>query len=69
MEEIGTTIGPATELLTVTEPGKTITVTQHYFLADWLDMRLDRPAATAPNSTPPTPATSSQSGWHCPPRP
>ncbi|MER7179033.1 NUDIX hydrolase [Streptomyces hyaluromycini] len=42
MEEIGATIGPATPLLTVTEPGETLTVTQHFFLADLLDMHPDR---------------------------
>ncbi|MDT0463214.1 NUDIX hydrolase [Streptomyces gibsoniae] len=42
MEEIGATIGPVTEVLTVTEPGESVTVTQHYFLADLLEMRLDR---------------------------
>jgi hypothetical protein len=42
MEEIGATIGPATEFLTLTEPGGTTTVVQHYFLADLLDMDLDR---------------------------
>ncbi|MBK3564588.1 MULTISPECIES: NUDIX domain-containing protein [unclassified Streptomyces] len=38
LEEIGATIGPATEFLTLTEPGDTTTVVQHYFLADLLDM-------------------------------
>ncbi|XUL85803.1 NUDIX domain-containing protein [Streptomyces galilaeus] len=42
MEEIGATIGPATEFLTLTEPGGTTTVVQHYFLADLLDMDLAR---------------------------
>lgn len=42
MEEIGATIGPATEFLTVTEPGGATTVMEHYFLADLLDMQLDR---------------------------
>lgn len=42
MEEIGATIGPATEFLTVTEPRGTTTVVQHYFLADLLHMDLDR---------------------------
>ncbi|MFF4314723.1 NUDIX domain-containing protein [Streptomyces sp. 900105755] len=38
MEEIGATIGPATEFLTLTEPGERVTVVQHYFRADVLDM-------------------------------
>ncbi|MFJ9629469.1 NUDIX domain-containing protein [Streptomyces sp. NPDC101175] len=42
MEEIGGTIGPATEFLTLTEPGATTTVVEHYFLADLLDMDLSR---------------------------
>ncbi|WP_405988611.1 NUDIX domain-containing protein [Streptomyces sp. NBC_00986] len=42
LEEIGATIGPATEFLTLTEPRGTCTVVQHYFLADLLDMDLDR---------------------------
>jgi 8-oxo-dGTP pyrophosphatase MutT (NUDIX family) len=42
MEEIGATIGPATEFLTLTEPRGTTTVVQHYFLADLLHMDLDR---------------------------
>ncbi|MDQ0955847.1 hypothetical protein QFZ24_009856 [Streptomyces phaeochromogenes] len=42
MEEIGATIGPVTEFLTVTEPGERGTVVQHYFLADVLYMDLDR---------------------------
>ncbi|MEV0740055.1 NUDIX hydrolase [Streptomyces sp. NPDC050549] len=42
MEEIGATIGPATEFLTLTEPGGTTTVVQHYFLAYLLDMDLAR---------------------------
>lgn len=53
MEEIGATIGSPTEFLTVTEPGGTITVTQHYFLADLLDMRVDRrngPELDAPDT-------------------
>lgn len=41
MEEIGATIGPATEFLTLTEPRGTTTVVQHYFLAYLLDMDLD----------------------------
>lgn len=36
MEELGATIGPATELLTVTEPGARTTVVRHYFRADIL---------------------------------
>ncbi|WP_406451174.1 NUDIX domain-containing protein [Streptomyces sp. NBC_00876] len=42
MEEIGATIGPAAEFLTVTEPGEKVTVVQHYFRADVLDMDLGR---------------------------
>jgi 8-oxo-dGTP pyrophosphatase MutT (NUDIX family) len=42
MEEIGATIGPATEFLTLTEPGEKATVVQHYFRADVLDMDLNR---------------------------
>ncbi|MFI6893955.1 NUDIX domain-containing protein [Streptomyces sp. NPDC050256] len=42
MEEIGATIGPVTEFLTVTDPGERVTVVQHYFLASVLDMNLDR---------------------------
>ncbi|WP_405566937.1 NUDIX domain-containing protein [Streptomyces phaeochromogenes] len=42
MEEIGARIGPVTEVLSVTEPGGATTVVEHYFLADLLDMRLDR---------------------------
>lgn len=38
MEEIGATIGAATEFLTVTEPGEKVTVVQHYFRADVLDV-------------------------------
>lgn len=42
MEEIGATIGPAVEFLTLTEPGEKTAVVQHYFLADLLDMDPDR---------------------------
>ncbi|MFH9549387.1 NUDIX domain-containing protein [Streptomyces sp. NPDC017435] len=42
MEEIGATIGPATEFLTLTEPGEKVTVVQHYFRADILDTDLNR---------------------------
>ncbi|MFD5895959.1 NUDIX domain-containing protein [Streptomyces sp. NPDC060366] len=42
MEEIGATIGPVTEFLTLTEPGERVTVVQHYFRADVLDMDPDR---------------------------
>ncbi|MER5948169.1 NUDIX hydrolase [Streptomyces sp. NPDC001904] len=42
MEEIGATIGPVTEFLTVTDPGERVTVVQHYFLADVLNMDLGR---------------------------
>ncbi|MGY1499474.1 NUDIX domain-containing protein [Streptomyces sp. QTS52] len=41
-EEIGATIGPATEFLTLTEPGEKVTVVQHYFRADVLDLDPDR---------------------------
>jgi 8-oxo-dGTP pyrophosphatase MutT (NUDIX family) len=53
MEEIGATIGPLTQLLTVIETGGAVTVTQHYFLADLLEMRLDRrdgPAFVTPDT-------------------
>ncbi|MEU6228292.1 NUDIX domain-containing protein, partial [Streptomyces sp. NPDC047042] len=42
MEEIGATIGPATEFLTLTEPSEKVTVVQHFFRADVLDMDLNR---------------------------
>lgn len=42
MEEIGATLGPVAEFLTVTEPGERVTVVQHYFRADVLDIDLDR---------------------------
>ncbi|AQU67460.1 NUDIX domain-containing protein [Streptomyces niveus] len=42
MEEIGATLGPVAEFLTVTEPGERVTVVQHYFRADVLEMDLDR---------------------------
>ncbi|MFE3827198.1 NUDIX domain-containing protein [Streptomyces sp. NPDC059092] len=42
MEEIGATIGPASEFLTLTEPGGKVTVVQHFFRADVLDMDLNR---------------------------
>ncbi|MFJ4844492.1 MULTISPECIES: NUDIX domain-containing protein [unclassified Streptomyces] len=42
MEEIGGTIGPAGEFLTTTEPGERITVVQHYFRADLVDMDVSR---------------------------
>ncbi|WP_405584887.1 NUDIX domain-containing protein [Streptomyces sp. NBC_01190] len=42
MEEIGATIGPATEFLTLTEPGERVTVVQHYFRADVLDLDVSR---------------------------
>ncbi|AYC40176.1 hypothetical protein DWG14_04427 [Streptomyces griseorubiginosus] len=42
MEEIGATIGPASEFLTLTEPGDKVTVVQHFFRADVLDMELNR---------------------------
>ncbi|MET7438956.1 NUDIX domain-containing protein [Streptomyces sp. NPDC005496] len=42
MEEIGATIGPATEFLTLTEPGEKVTVVQHYFRADVLDTDASR---------------------------
>lgn len=38
MEEIGATIGAATEFLTLTEPGEKVTVVQHYFRAEVLDI-------------------------------
>ncbi|MGW7612020.1 NUDIX domain-containing protein [Streptomyces sp. NPDC054766] len=42
MEEIGATIGPAVEFLTLTEPGERTTVVRHYFRADVLDMDPNR---------------------------
>lgn len=42
MEEIGATIGPAVEFLTLTEPGGRTTVVRHYFRADVLDLDPDR---------------------------
>ncbi|MFF2185425.1 NUDIX domain-containing protein [Streptomyces sp. NPDC058155] len=42
LEEIGATIGPVTEFLTVTEAGERVTVVQHYFRADVLEMDPDR---------------------------
>ena len=42
MEEIGATIGPVTEFLTMTDPGERITLVHHYFLADVLDMDVNR---------------------------
>jgi 8-oxo-dGTP pyrophosphatase MutT (NUDIX family) len=42
MEELGATIGAATEFLTLTEPGGKVTVVQHYFRAELLDMDLNR---------------------------
>lgn len=42
LEEIGATIGPVAEFLTLTEPRGTTTVVQHYFLADLLEMDLAR---------------------------
>ncbi|MFK0280703.1 NUDIX domain-containing protein [Streptomyces sp. NPDC090499] len=38
MEELGATIGPATEFLTLTEPDDKVTVVRHYFRAEVLDM-------------------------------
>ncbi|WP_338692581.1 NUDIX hydrolase [Streptomyces sp. Q6] len=37
MEEIGATIGPVTEILTLTDPGEKVTVVRHYYLAQVLD--------------------------------
>ncbi|MET7486627.1 NUDIX domain-containing protein [Streptomyces sp. NPDC005538] len=42
LEEIGATIGPVAEFLTLTESRGTTTVVQHYFLADLLEMDLAR---------------------------
>ncbi|MEV7387263.1 NUDIX hydrolase [Streptomyces sp. NPDC091215] len=53
MEELGATIGPATEFLTVTDPGEAVAVTQHYFLADLLDLDPERrsgPELDAPDT-------------------
>ncbi|GGN39005.1 NUDIX domain-containing protein [Streptomyces fuscichromogenes] len=41
MEELGATIGPATEFLTLTEPGDKVTVVRHYFRAEVLDIDLN----------------------------
>ncbi|MFR9794888.1 NUDIX domain-containing protein [Streptomyces sp. MS06] len=42
MEEIGATIGPATEFHTLTEPGERVTVVRHFFHADVLEVDLRR---------------------------
>ncbi|WP_240124463.1 hypothetical protein [Streptomyces sp. MUM 136J] len=42
MEEIGATIGPASEFLTLTEPGVKVTVVQNCFRADVLDLDTTR---------------------------
>lgn len=42
LEEIGATIGPPTEFLTLTDPDDKVTVVQHFFRADVLDMDLSR---------------------------
>ncbi|MFF0012625.1 NUDIX domain-containing protein [Streptomyces sp. NPDC005374] len=42
MEEIGATIGAATEFLTLTEPGERVTVVAHYFRAEILDVDPNR---------------------------
>jgi 8-oxo-dGTP pyrophosphatase MutT (NUDIX family) len=42
MEEIGATVGPAVEVLTVAEPGDQVVVVQHFFLVDLVDMDLAR---------------------------
>ncbi|MFI6084953.1 NUDIX domain-containing protein [Streptomyces sp. NPDC051217] len=52
MEEVGATIGPATEFLTVTEPGERVTVVRHFFRADVLTMdpgRRDGPELDDPD--------------------
>ena len=67
MEEIGARIGPVTEVLSVTEPGGATTVVEHYFLADLLDMRLDR--RHGPELDSPIRATSSRSVSRCECRP
>jgi 8-oxo-dGTP pyrophosphatase MutT (NUDIX family) len=38
MEEIGATIGPAVGFLTLTDPGDTVSVVQHYYRADVIDL-------------------------------
>ncbi|MFJ4617559.1 NUDIX domain-containing protein [Streptomyces sp. NPDC088812] len=48
MEELGATIGVATEFLTLTEPGK-VTVVRHYFRAEVLDMDLNRRGGPEPD--------------------
>lgn len=40
MEELGATIGPVEELMTLTEQGGATTVVEHYFLAAVVDMDL-----------------------------
>ncbi|MEV6107788.1 NUDIX domain-containing protein [Streptomyces sp. NPDC051940] len=42
MEEIGATIGPPVEFLTMTEPGERVTAVWHYFRADVLDTDVGR---------------------------
>ncbi|MFJ4790772.1 hypothetical protein [Streptomyces sp. NPDC088794] len=42
MEELGATIGTATEFLTLTEPDAKVTIVRHYFRAEVLDMDLNR---------------------------
>lgn len=42
MEETGATIGAATEFLTLTEPGAKVTVVEHCFRAEKLDMDPNR---------------------------
>ncbi|MFG3292437.1 NUDIX domain-containing protein [Streptomyces sp. NPDC048179] len=49
MEELGATIGPATEFLTLTEPGGKVTVVRHYFRAEVLDMDLNRRGGPEPD--------------------
>ncbi|MFJ9543924.1 NUDIX domain-containing protein [Streptomyces sp. NPDC101225] len=49
MEELGATIGPATEFLTLTEPGGQVTVVRHYFRAELLDMDLSRRGGPEPD--------------------
>ncbi|MEV7152358.1 NUDIX hydrolase [Streptomyces sp. NPDC093084] len=49
MEELGATIGPAIEFLTLTEPGGKVTVVRHYFRAEVLGMDLNRRGGPEPD--------------------
>ncbi|MFD4599234.1 NUDIX domain-containing protein [Streptomyces sp. NPDC058464] len=49
MEELGATIGAATEFLTLTEPGAKVTVVRHFFRAEVVDMDLNRRGGPEPD--------------------